>query len=101
MVTVPMRAKKDLCVIAYDIADNKRRNRIIKIIEPYGRRVNYSVFECMFTPSQFEKVLLRLEKVVVKDEDSIAIYPLCVNCYARTILIPPRKNGFRTVTVFD
>lgn len=96
-----MRAKKDLCVIAYDIADTKRRNRIIKIIEPYGHRVNYSVFECMFTPAQFGKVLLRIDKVVVKGEDSVAIYPLCVNCYARTILIPPRKAGFRTAAIFD
>lgn len=96
-----MRAKKNLCVIAYDIADARRRNRIVKAIEPYGRRVNYSVFECMFTDSQFEKVRLRLERIVVKGEDSVAIYPICVNCYARTVYLPPHRDGFSTSVVFD
>lgn len=96
-----MRAKKIMCVIAYDIADNRRRNRIVKAIEPFGRRVNYSVYECLFTPSQFDKIRLRLGRITVKGEDSVAIYPICVNCYARTVYIPARREEFQTVAVFD
>ena len=97
-----MRAKKNLCVIAYDIADARRRNRIIKVIEPFGRRVNYSVFECMFTDAQFEKIRTRIERIVVKGEDCVAIYPICLNCYARTLYLPIRRDEiFRTATVFD
>lgn len=37
---------KHYIVVAYDIADDKRRNKICDIISEYGQRVNYSVFEC-------------------------------------------------------
>ncbi|OIP31774.1 MAG: CRISPR-associated endonuclease Cas2, partial [Deltaproteobacteria bacterium CG2_30_43_15] len=37
---------KQYLVVAYDIADDKRRNKICDILSAYGQRVNYSVFEC-------------------------------------------------------
>jgi len=37
----------DLIVVAYDIIDDKRRNRVAKTMEDYGTRVQYSVFECV------------------------------------------------------
>ena len=49
MVMRRINKKKDFWVIAYDIADDCRRSRIVKHIEKYGIRVNYSVFECMLT----------------------------------------------------
>ena len=51
-----MKAKKLFCVIAYDIADDRRRYKIIKIIEKHGVRINYSVYECMLTQSQLDKI---------------------------------------------
>ena len=49
-------------VVAYDIAYNKRRNKIAKCLEGYGIRVNYSVFECVLKPGSlnfnFNKVNL-------------------------------------------
>ena len=36
---------KTFWVIAYDITNDLRRSRIVKIIEKSGIRVNYSVFE--------------------------------------------------------
>ena len=48
--------KKDFWVIAYDIADDCRRSRIVKHIEKYGIRVNYSVFECMLTDTQLQQL---------------------------------------------
>ena len=32
--------------IAYDIVEDKRRNKIAAILGAYGDRVQYSVFEC-------------------------------------------------------
>ena len=55
--------KKNFWVIAYDIADNLRRSRIVKIIEKCGVRVNYSVFECMLTDIQFQKLQEKIGKV--------------------------------------
>jgi CRISPR-associated protein Cas2 len=33
-------------VVSYDISDDKRRRKVAQIMEGYGYRVQYSVFEC-------------------------------------------------------
>ena len=33
-------------LVSYDISDDKRRRKVCKILEGYGYRVQYSVFEC-------------------------------------------------------
>ena len=55
-----MRAKKIFCVVAYDVADNKRCEKVGKLLERYGVRANFSVFECMMTDRQFEELEARL-----------------------------------------
>ena len=68
-------------VISYDITSNKLRNKIAKTLEGYGRRVQYSVFECRITLKQYEilyKKLLELMKDVT--EGNIRIYKICMNC---------------------
>lgn len=80
--------KKHYYVVAYDIADTKRRMKVVKILEGLGLRVNYSVFECMLTKSQFENMCERLQKLVVAREDQIIIYPICTECFARIISFP-------------
>ena len=42
----------------------------------------------MVTKSQYERLLESLEDIVKSGEDQIAIYPLCLDCYARTKYIP-------------
>ncbi|NEP62230.1 MAG: CRISPR-associated endonuclease Cas2 [Symploca sp. SIO2G7] len=38
-----------LVLVVYDIPDNKRRTKLAKFLEGYGRRVQYSVFECFLS----------------------------------------------------
>ena len=57
-----VKAKKIFCVVAYDIQDDRSRIQISKILEKYGTRINYSVFECMFTDRQFQKIQINLER---------------------------------------
>ena len=33
-------------VVSYDVSDDRRRRKVAKIMEGYGYRVQYSVFEC-------------------------------------------------------
>lgn len=96
-----MRANKIFCVIAYDSADTKRRNKMIKLIEKYGRRINYSVYECMFTDAQLKRLKERLSEIVVKGKDSVAIYPICVNCYTRVVYIPQHRSMVHQIVIFE
>lgn len=92
-----MKAKKQFLVIAYDIVDDRNRNRIANFLEKHGQRVNYSVFECMLTDSQFEKVKKQIEKWMDTDDDRIVYYPICVNCYTKIIYEPDLRKKFNLV----
>lgn len=95
-----MRAKKIFCVIAYDIADDRRRYRVVKVIEKYGVRINYSVYECMLTQGQLKRIQRKIDKLIVKREDTVAYYPICVNCYTKIVYQPEiRKPSVSAVVI--
>lgn len=86
-----MRTKKKMWIIAYDIADNKRRRRVVKVLEKYGTRANFSVFECMLTSSQLTLIRNKLKKVIDPSDDKVIFYPICLNCYAKVEYMPDKK----------
>jgi CRISPR-associated protein Cas2 len=67
-------------LISYDIPDNKRRTKIAKILEDYGERVQYSVFECRLSAQHLKKLSRELNDVMDEAEDSIRLYRLCRDC---------------------
>ncbi|MDR0835661.1 MAG: CRISPR-associated endonuclease Cas2 [Tannerella sp.] len=95
-----MKAKRIFCVVAYDVAEDKRRSWIVKVLEKYGVRVNYSVFECMFTETQYAKVQQMLDEKINKKEDTIIYYPICVNCFTKIVYQPARKKTVKTVEIY-
>jgi CRISPR-associated protein Cas2 len=79
-------------LISYDIPDNKRRLKVANTLLDFGgERVQYSVFECHITPRNLEKLQARLRKVLVADEDSIRLYPLCDTCRPKVVLLGSAK----------
>lgn len=65
-----------LYVIAYDIPCNKRRKKVSDLLEGYGERVQYSVFECVLSKAKYEELKNRLGRYFNQDEDNIRFYPL-------------------------
>ena len=96
-----MRARKIFCVISYDIATAKRRREVVKVISPYGIRVNLSVFECMLTAAQLRDVVSKLHSLVKKGKDQIAIYRICLDCFGKAEYIPEVKESAKIVRVLD
>ncbi len=72
--------ERSFYVLAYDISDDRRRNKIAKSCEAVAERVQGSVFEGYFTPAELEKLLKRVERQMNKDEDSLRFYTLCAEC---------------------
>ena len=64
-------------VVSYDIPDNRRRNRVFRLMKGYGIRVQYSVFECDLNGSHLRELRERLDALIVPQEDSIRFYSLC------------------------
>lgn len=48
-------------IISYDIADTAIRNRLSRILEEFGERVQFSVFECDLSPDQYSNLLSKLK----------------------------------------
>lgn len=93
------RAKKQFIVVAYDIANNRRRTKIVKLLEKHGSRVNLSVFECMLTDTQYAKLRDDIWRVTKHKEDTVIYYPLCVDCYAKIVYQPALRRTFDKITI--
>ena len=63
-------------VVAYDIVDNSKRNRLAKILCNFGRRVQKSVFECQLDDGRFLKMKESIEKEIDPQWDSVRIHAL-------------------------
>ena len=75
-------------VVSYDVTDTRRRNKVAKLLEDYGDRVQYSVFEVpMKKPEHVEELLARLTKVIDPAKDSVYLYPLCARCREDTVVV--------------
>jgi CRISPR-associated protein Cas2 len=66
----------DSYIIAYDIADAKRLNKMAKFLEGYLRRVQKSVFQGKLTGAQLVEVRDGIKDIMDAAVDSVAIYPL-------------------------
>lgn len=69
-----------MMLISYDVAKDekgdKRLRHVAKILENYGQRVQYSVFECLVTPDQWVVLKHKLEKEINPKFDSLRYYSL-------------------------
>jgi len=65
-----------LYVVTYDIPSDRRRKKVSDLLEGYGRRVQYSVFECQLNSSQYGELRRRLRGRIKAEEDSVRFYPI-------------------------
>ncbi len=74
-------------LVTYDISEDKRRNKTANILQDYGQRVQYSVFEVWLSASHETELRARLAKVIVEAEDSVRLYQLCANCQTKVTIL--------------
>ncbi|WP_053957659.1 CRISPR-associated endonuclease Cas2 [Inediibacterium massiliense] len=82
-------------LVSYDIVNDKKRNKLHKLLKNYGQRNQYSVFECDLDDKKYVEMLYRINKIKVEIGDSIMIYPICATCEMKII----RKGSFVPIDV--
>lgn len=88
-------AARNFYLLAYDMADDKRRARLAKEMEAVGARVQGSVFEAYLSHKELAEVIRRTRKILDEKEDSLRVYRLCAECrekikiYGRGKASPP------------
>lgn len=81
------RDRRQWVVVSYDIPDDKRRTKVMKIVEGYGRRAQYSVFECEIAPAALRQLQERLRDVIDDSEDDVRFYALCQECLGKVTIL--------------
>ena len=74
-------------IIAYVIADNKRRLRVAKTLESWGYRIQKSVFQLRFDTATLARVRSSLAVLIPESDDVIHIYPICLSCADRADIL--------------
>ena len=71
-------------LICYDISENKIRNRVMKYLESFAWRVQYSVFSCETTEKRMVAVKQKLLEITEKSEHCLLLVtPMCRSCQAK------------------
>lgn len=63
-------------LVAYDVACAKRWRRVVKLVKPFCRRSQLSVFMCRSTPTRIEKLEKDLKHVMHHRDDRLMILDL-------------------------
>ncbi len=82
-----------LWVIAYDIADNRRRRELSRLLAQRLERVQESVFEGWLNFLEIREMIGKVQKIIEPVEDSVRAYPLAVRAEKRY-----RTTGRQTPT---
>jgi CRISPR-associated protein Cas2 len=65
-----------LYLIAYDITNNKRLNRVRYFLKGYSTGGQKSVYECFLTDGELNYVSKNLKGLIEEDEDRIHIFTM-------------------------
>jgi CRISPR-associated protein Cas2 len=63
-------------VVVYDIADDKRRNQLAKLLLGYGDRVQYSGFEGHLSAKQLDRLSAKIKQSIDEAVDKVRIYKI-------------------------
>lgn len=69
---------KMVYLISYDIADEKRLQRIYRFMKGIGIHLQKSVFYAVLENSKLKRILNELNQLINEKEDDVRIYPLLV-----------------------
>lgn len=64
-------------LVCYDVTDTRRRTKVSLAMEDYGRRVQYSVFECILDAARLEALVERIHPLIDAELDTVRFYQLC------------------------
>jgi len=63
-------------LVCYDICDDKRLRKVFKTMRDFGEHLQYSVFECQFTPIDLARCRHALGQIIKHDEDQVLFVDL-------------------------
>jgi len=89
-------------VVAYDITNDKRRKKLSDLLDTYGTRVNYSVYEIELNETKYNKLIgeIHTKKLLNEKYDSIRFYHICQNCLPKCTELSNAPDPFTAKEMF-
>jgi CRISPR-associated protein Cas2 len=84
--------ERTLYLIAYDISNDKRLNRVRNFLKGYSTGGQKSVYECFLTDGELRYVKRKLERLIREDEDRIHIFTMDGRSRTHTLGIAVQPN---------
>ena len=63
-------------LVTYDICDDKRLRKVFKAMRDFGDHLQYSVFECQFTPTDLARCRHVLKDIIHHGQDQVLFIDL-------------------------
>lgn len=63
-------------LVCYDVADDKRLRAVFKAMRDFGDHLQYSIFECQFTPSDLVRCREALRVIINHAQDQVLFVSL-------------------------
>ncbi len=85
-----------LYLIAYDVCEPRRLNRVRELLKGYSTGGQKSVYECWCTPAELTEIQNSLRDLIVADEDRVHIFAMDGRSRPHTlgIAVPPVDPEF-------
>jgi CRISPR-associated protein Cas2 len=74
---------RQFLVVAYDVPDDRRRQRLHDALLNYGTAVQYSVFECLVSEKELARLKKQVRRIIKPRLDHVRYYYLCGACLKR------------------
>jgi len=83
--------KQPLYLCSFDIADNKKRTKMVKFLKKIGYRIQKSVF-IIYPEKQDKEKIFEFFKKIKDKNDKLGIFYLCQNCKEKIDHLPKIKE---------
>lgn len=83
-------------IIAYDISDEDRLNRVRHYLKGYSTGGQKSVFECFLTPAEVREVMRELRRLIEPAEDRVHLFIMDARSRTHTlgVAIQPKDPAY-------
>lgn len=82
-------------LVSYDIANPKRLRRVARVLEGFGNRLQFSVFECPLDPLRLATVKAELARQINHDEDQVLFVSLGPAAVEASLSIEALGKGYK------
>jgi CRISPR-associated protein Cas2 len=83
-------------LVSYDICNPRRLRRVAKVLEGFGARLQYSVFECPLDNMRLAQVKAALGREINHDEDQVLFVSLGPSANDASLVIEAMGTPYQT-----